>query len=116
MYFSLIEICKHLGIATNIIISSNILFNNELKGQEKVIAICEALRADTYINAIGGVELYAKEDFYIKGINLQFIKARPFEYEQFGAEFVPWLSIVDVLMFNPLDAVRACINKNYDLV
>ena len=46
-------------------------------------------------------------DFAARGIELQFLKSRPFEYGQFGAAFVPWLSIVDVLMFNPLEVVRA---------
>ena len=72
--------------------------------------------ADTYINAIGGTELYLREDFEAHGIELKFIKSRPFEYPQFGAPFVPWLSIVDVLMFNSLDAVRACIAGNHELI
>jgi hypothetical protein len=87
-----------------------------LKGQDKVLALCKAAGADTYINTIGGVELYAKGDLRIQGVDLQFIKARPFEYAQFGNTFVPWLSIVDVLMFNPLNVVRAYINENYELI
>ena len=54
----------------------------------------------TYVNAIGGMELYSKETFTEKGIELKFIQSKPFEYSQFGNEFVPWLSIVDVMMFN----------------
>ena len=37
-------------------------------------------------------------------------------YAQFGREFVPWLSIIDVLMFNSLDAVRESVTTNYDLI
>jgi hypothetical protein len=62
------------------------------------------------------MELYQRSDFAAQGIDLQFIKAKPFEYFQFGAPFVPWLSIIDVLMFNPLDVVRTCISSNYELV
>lgn len=116
IHHSIVRLCKHLGIKTEIKISSEIAIDHGLKGQDKVLALCMATGADTYINTIGGVELYAKDDFRIQGIDLQFIKARPFEYAQFGAPFVPWLSIVDVLMFNPLNTVRACINENYDLV
>jgi hypothetical protein len=29
---------------------------------------------------------------------------------------VPWLSIVDVLMFNPLDTVRGWVRTHYDLL
>ena len=116
IHHSIVRLCKHLGIKTEIKISSEIAIDHGLKGQDKVLALCMATGADTYINTIGGVELYAKDDFRIQGIDLQFIKARPFESAQFGAPFVPWLSIVDVLMFNPLNTVRACINENYDLV
>jgi hypothetical protein len=116
IHHSIVQLCKHLGIDTEIKISSEIAIDHDLKSQDKVLALCKAAGADTYINTIGGVELYAKADFRTQGIGLQFIKARPFEYAQFGAPFVPWLTIVDVLMFNPMNAVRACINENYELI
>lgn len=116
IHHSIVRLCEHLGINTEIKISSEIAIDHELKGQDKVLALCKAASSDTYINTIGGVELYAKDDFRILGIDLQFIKARPFEYAQFGAPFVPWLSIVDVLMFNPLDVVRKRIENNYELI
>ncbi|MBN8507198.1 MAG: WbqC family protein [Burkholderiales bacterium] len=116
IHHSLQAVCAHLAIETEIRTSSSIAFDNELRGQDKVLAICEALDADCYRNPIGGTELYAKPDFAARGIELQFLKARPFEYPQFGAPFVPWLSIVDVLMFNPLEVVRDRLEHGYDLV
>ncbi len=116
IHHSIVETCSHLDIATKICISSDIAIDHNLKAQDKVLSLCRALGADTYINAIGGVELYDKGEFGTCGIDLKFIKAKPFEYEQLGPPFVPWLSIVDVLMFNPLDAVRASITSNYELV
>ena len=89
--------------------------NHELKAQEKVIALCEAMRADKYINSIGGTELYSREEFLARGIELQFIKPKPFEYVQFNAPMVPWLSVIDVLMFNSLDVVQDCIHSNFEL-
>jgi hypothetical protein len=116
LYHSIVQLSKHLGINREIRISSEIAIDHELKGQDKVLALCKAAGAETYVNTIGGVDLYAKTDFRNQGIDLQFIKARPFEYAQFGAAFVPWLSIVDVLMFNPLNTVRACIIESYELI
>lgn len=116
LHQSLKRICEHLGIQTNIRISSDIHIDHDLKGQDRVMALCKALNANTYINAIGGVDIYDKEDFRANGINLQFIKSRPFEYSQFGASFVPWLSIVDVLMFNPVEVVREYIFSHYELI
>lgn len=51
---SIKEICKYLSIDTEIIFSSEIEKNNDLKGQEKILEICKILQAKTYINAIGG--------------------------------------------------------------
>ena len=68
------------------------------------------------MNAIGGMNLYSRETFREKGIELKFIQSKPFEYPQFGDAFVPWLSIIDVMMFNPLDTIRTCISTNYELI
>jgi hypothetical protein len=116
IHHSIVQMCEHLGINTEIRISSEILIDHELKGQDKVLALCKASGVDAYINTIGGVELYVKGDFRIQGIDLRFIKSRPFEYAQFGDAFLPWLSIIDVLMFNPLAVVRECIATNYELI
>lgn len=116
IYFSIVRLCEHLDIKTEIRISSEIAIDYGLKGQEKVLALCEAVGANTYINAIGGVELYSKDEFSRHGINLQFIKSLPFEYAQFERTFLPWLSILDVLMFNPLEAVRARVDQDYVLI
>ena len=116
IYNSLVESCVHLGIDTEIRISSGIDINHDLKSQDKVLALCKAAEADTYINPIGGTELYSRDNFRERDVELKFIGAKPVEYPQFGAPFVPWLSIVDVLMFNSLDATRACIASNYELI
>jgi hypothetical protein len=116
VHHSVVRMCEHLGIQTEIRISSRIDIDHGLRGQEKVLALCKATGANTYINPIGGVELYSRNDFRTHGIDLKFVKTRPFEYAQFGSEFVPWLSIVDALMFNPMSAVSACIHDKYDLI
>ena len=84
IHHSLSAVCAHLGIGTQIRISSTLPFDNAIKGQEKVLAICESTGADSYVNPIGGTELYAKPVFAARGIDLQFLKPRPFEYPQFG--------------------------------
>ncbi|MEC5385606.1 WbqC family protein [Uliginosibacterium sp. H3] len=113
---SILETCKHLGLKTRICISSEIPVDHDLKAQDKVLALCLARGADTYINSIGGIELYSPSVFRTQGIALNFLRPKPFVYSQFGAPFVPWLSIVDVLMFNPIETVAAYISGNYDLI
>lgn len=116
IHHSIVEMCAHLDIATEIRISSEIPSDYKLKTQERVIALCQALGASTYINAIGGTELYSKWYFQENIINLKFIKSIPFEYAQFGNQFMPWLSIIDVLMFNPLSEISGKFIKNFDLI
>jgi len=116
LHYSIVSICRHLDITTEIRISSDIAINHSLKNQDKVLALCEAVGANTYINAIGGMDLYSRETFLEKGLTLTFIQSQPFVYTQFGNEFVPWLSILDVLMFNSKNSVHDYIHANYDLV
>jgi hypothetical protein len=113
---SLVQTCKHLGVTTDIKTSSDICFDNTLKGQEKVLAICKAIGTDIYINAIGGEELYSKDAFLEQGMRLKFIKSKEFQYAQFNGPFVPWLSILDVMMFNSIDAIQDIIFNNHELV
>ena len=116
LHHSITKTCEHLGITTRIIVSSSVAIEHGLKNQDKVLALCEAVGASTYLNAIGGMELYSSEAFQNRGIELRFIKSRAFEYLQFGQPFVAWLSIIDVMMFNPLDTIQTCIWTNYELI
>ena len=115
IYDSIILINKYLEIKTPIVISSTINVNHALKSQDKVLSLCKAQDADVYINSIGGVELYDKEVFKQNGIELNFIKSNPIQYKQFNNEFIPWLSIVDVMMFNSKEKIQEYLN-NYTLI
>ena len=113
---SIVILCQHLGIDTEIRFSSDTAIDHSLKSQEKVLSICQAYDADTYINAIGGSELYDRKDFNYRGINLKFLKSKPYDYPQFGSSFVPWLSIIDLLMFNSQASIRNDILPAYELL
>jgi len=115
IYNSIITICRYLDIKTEIIISSSLAVDHSLKGQDKVIAICKATGATDYYNAIGGQELYNTEEFKKENINLHFVSSNPIEYKQFGNEFVPWLSIIDVMMFNTVEEIKGML-ENYKLI
>ncbi len=116
LHHSIVKVCEHLSITTKIEISSNINIDRALKNQDKVLALCEAVSASVYVNAIGGIDLYSKETFHEKGLVLKFIQSNPFEYPQFGDAFVPWLSAIDVMMFNPLATIQTSISTNYELI
>jgi hypothetical protein len=112
---SLRQVCVFLGLRTPIVQSSGVPIDHGLRGQEKVLALCAAVGATCYINAIGGIDLYSASAFHANNIQLRFIKMRSIEYPQLGEPFVPLLSIIDVLMFNSLDAMRGLLGS-WDLV
>ena len=113
--YSLIVVCKYLNIKTEIILSSTIYCNEVLSGQERILDICLKEGAKTYINPIGGMELYSESLFLENNIDLFFIKTNNVIYKQFSEEFIPFLSIIDVLVFNDKEQVLDMLNK-FDLV
>lgn len=112
---TIFAINKYLGIDTKIIFSSNLKKDNNLKAQNKVIHINKLLGADTYINAIGGMELYNREDFEIEEIELKFLNMKDVKYKQYKDEFVPNLSIIDVMMFNSQETIKEMLD-DYELL
>lgn len=108
---SITEVCHYLGITTKIVISSEIPKDNSLKGEEKIIDICKLLGASQYINAIGGQELYSSENFAKANITLNFIKSLPIVYDQDSPSFIPWLSIIDIIMFNHTSKINDFLNQ-----
>lgn len=116
LHYSIVKTCAHLGIATEIRKSSDLAIDHGLKNQDKVLALCAAAGASTYVNAIGGMDLYSSARFEERGVHLKFIKSRAFEYPQFGDPFLPWLSIVDVMMFNSAKETRAAVTGNFDCI
>ena len=111
IYNSMQLVTAYLGIDTKIILSSTLDIDHQLKAEEKVIAINKILHADRYINAIGGQELYDKDRFSAEGLTLNFLNTEIAEYKQFNNEFVPYLSIIDIMMFNSKDEIKVMLNR-----
>ena len=115
MMHSFQVVLDYLEIDTKLILSSTLEKDNSLRGKDKVKHICHLLGADTYYNAIGGQELYDKNDFKADGIDLHFVQTNLAPYVQLGNEFVPGLSIMDVLMHNGKEGTKKLLNE-YSLV
>lgn len=109
--FSLRSICAYLTIETKIVLSSVIEKDSQLKAQDKIIEICKKLDTKQYVNAAGGKELYDHESFEREGMSLHFIQSKPIIYSQFKNEFIPWLSIIDVMMFNSVAEIRTMLQQ-----
>lgn len=113
--FSIEEICKYLGIKTQLLLSSEIEKDNNLKAQKKIIHIIKLLDGDQYYNAIGGQSLYCADDFEKNGISLKFLKTNSIEYKQLKNVFLPNLSIIDIMMFNDKEEIIGLLNS-YELI
>lgn len=103
---SIRRICEYLDIKTPIHLASELSVNEVLDKQDRVVKTAKKLGGDVYINFIGGVELYDFDYFEKHGIQLKFHRINDITYPQFRNEFVPLLSIIDVLMFNDVSEVR----------
>ncbi len=107
---SLVELNQYLGINTRLVPSSAVYANGHLKAQERIIDICRQENATRYINPIGGQELYDKAAFSEQGINLNFMQSNARPYPQLKQpDFIPWLSVLDVLMNNDASATRVML-------
>lgn len=111
----LVALARELEVTCRFLSSSSINNCKDLKGQAKVIDICHRIGADHYINPIGGLKLYDDAAFSEEGIQLHFLQANPTHYTQFGAEPLPFLSIIDVLMFNSIEQTQTMLG-DYRLV
>ncbi len=114
--YSIRKTREYMGLASTFLVSSELKIDHTLKGEDKVIAICSEIGAKQYINPIGGTELYSREKFASYGIDLRFLKSKQIEYKQFDKSFVPWLSIIDVLMFNDLETTNQFLKHEYMLL
>jgi hypothetical protein len=112
---SLEQFCNYLDIKTQIISSSLRYKTTHLKGQNKILEICCTEQATIYINPIGGKEIYQKKAFEEKQIKLVFLKSKQIKYDQFRNEFLPFLSIIDLMMFNTKDQISGYL-KEYEYV
>ena len=73
---------------------------------EWALRICEALGADEYVNPPGGAAIFEPGQFEAAGIKLILRELPPLEYSCRGHEFVPHLSIIDLLMWNTPSHVK----------
>ncbi len=72
----------------------------------RVLEICKYEKADMLFNLIGGSSLYSKDIFKKYNIDINFLKMGDITYKQNGGSFFPKLSIIDVLMYNPIERIR----------
>ena len=106
---SLGRICAYVGIPFHHSLFSEMdLELGPVEGPgDWALRIMEALGASEYINPPGGVDLFDRSKFDAAGIGLTIQTPVAFVYVCDDYKYEPNLSIIDVLMWNSPEAVRA---------
>ena len=82
---------------------------------EWALNTCKALGADSYINAPGGINLYDCNKYFRLGIEIEFLQVNLQPYDQRNGAFEAGLSILDVMMFNTPQQIRAMLD-DYEML
>lgn len=110
------ETCRYINLPFPYQIFSQMNLNlpAQLPAGEWALEVARLLGAETYINAPGGRELFAPRQFLEAQIKLQILGPRLTTYRQGRTEFIPGLSILDLLMWNsPAETLE--LVTHYDL-
>ena len=95
---SVVAAMRYLGLERSLRASSADYGNAQLRGEERVLDICRREGASMYVNAPGGRSLYQRRAFEAQGVELRFLAGRLPAYPQDAPQFVPGLSILDIVM------------------
>ncbi|MBI4678138.1 MAG: WbqC family protein [Elusimicrobia bacterium] len=94
----ILRLAEALGLGPKRIVLSSSL-GVEGRRVERLVAICKNLGADVFYEGAAGRDYMRQSDFEPHGIRLEFQDYRHPVYRQLYGEFVPYLSVVD-LLFN----------------
>ena len=76
--------------------SSTLLIDDALKGEDRVLAILQKVKATEYVNAPGGRKLYSEAKFNQHGIALKFLEPYPVHEQQYKYSMLHRLLSEDV--------------------
>ena len=110
------ETCRYINLPFPFQIFSQMNLNlpTELPAGEWALEVARSLGAETYVNAPGGRELFSPRQFSEAKIELQILEPCLTTYRQGRSEFIPGLSILDLLMWNSPAETLALV-AHYDL-
>jgi hypothetical protein len=106
------EICRYLHIPADFGVFSKMDLQLETiqRPGDWALEISRSVEAEEYVNPIGGKGIFEIDQFEKNGIRLRFLLNNLRSYKQRRDRFEPGLSIIDVLMFNDIEATRHLID------
>jgi len=102
-FTAILRVCEYLDIKARFLPTSSGITNRKLN--EGLQDIINHFGDNNYVNAIGGRDLYSKEDFESVGIKLNFIKMGNLDVNN------PYVSILDLLFRYDKEHLKEQLNK-----
>jgi len=106
-------VCGYIGVRLNVDIFSEIhLSIDDVKAPDEwALNICKALgNISEYWNPESGLEFFDRSKYYKAEIDIKFLSMNIPKYSQRRPEFVPRLSIIDVMMFNKPENINEMLD------
>lgn len=104
------KIIDWLGIKIKIIRESELNIKGE--STERLVNVCKAIGADTYISGIGGKNYIDEKIFETNGVKLVYQDYKHPKYPQrMSSSFIPDLSIIDMLANVGPDSLKVITNE-----
>lgn len=105
------KVYSALALERQTIFSSQVNIDPRLSGQDRVIAIVQAVGGSTYINLPGGKSLYKSGTFNDAGIKLQFLDPYVPLYQTARGEIFPRMSVIDTVAHLGIEEVNRLLNQ-----
>lgn len=96
---------ERLGLRTKICLSSDLRIP-KMEKTERLVAICRYLGADTFLEGDAGRDYIDESSFKEAGIQLEFHEYRHPVYRQLYEDFVPYMSVIDLLFNHGEDSLK----------
>lgn len=112
------KVCKYIGIHFDYDFFSEmgLEIGQVQEPGDWALRISQAVGATEYINPPGGEKLFDKNKFASSNIKLTIRNLAVFVYDCPGYEFIPSLSIIDILMWNHPAAIKEYLDDHRDQI
>ena len=110
-------VCAYLGIPfqSRLCSEMDLQFPDEMAAGDWAPHICRQLGASHYVNPASGEALFDPALFASFGVTLQLASPTEFKYATGPYHYEPYLSILDVLMWNAPDLVSRAAHDNVQI-
>ncbi len=112
---SIMCLSEYIGLKTEFAFASELMadsLNSKFGAEDRIIHLAHAVGGTEYVNMRGGQHLYDYGRFFSENIQLTFIDPHITKYPQPTNEFVPGLSIIDMLMNVPAEKANYFCQKS----